>query len=191
MVWNGCNFVTRLDLRNGVLPPCKAGSRLSGAGSRWRRSRGWRRKESGGCKGGISSGDGGGWWCIWGRGLLWNVGVLVVVFRKQVGSYRSRRQGQSRRQEEGKRADEKEQAKSSKGEEGKKRRGGPQRVVYDYEWGETRSRGCGWVFWVASSFFFFSCAQFSLFLVTLSFGGGVWILRRSSSRADYFSFAAP
>lgn len=79
-------------------------------------------EESGGCKGGISSGDGDGWWCIWGRGLLWNVGVLVVVFRKQVGSYRSRRQGQSRRREEGRRADEKEQAECrAKGKRKKKK----------------------------------------------------------------------
>ncbi|KAK1484903.1 hypothetical protein CABS01_13660 [Colletotrichum abscissum] len=117
-----------------------------------------------------------------GRGLLWNVGVLVVVFRKQVGSYRSRRQGQSRRREEGRRADEKDQAECrAKGKRKKKRRGGPQRVVYDYEWGADE------VSWVVGGFlgslclfFFFFCAQFSLFLVTLSLGEGyVWVLGRN------------
>lgn len=42
------------------------------------------------------------------REVLWNVGVLVVVFRKQVGSYRSLKQGQ---EPEGGRGREEEQMK--------------------------------------------------------------------------------
>ena len=43
-----------------------------------------------------------------GREVLWNVGVVVVVFRKQVGSYRSLKQGQ---EPEGGRGREEEQMK--------------------------------------------------------------------------------
>ncbi|KAI3550657.1 hypothetical protein CSPX01_01707 [Colletotrichum filicis] len=130
-----------------------------------------------------------------GRGLLWNVGVLVVVFRKQVGSYRSRRQGQSRRREEGRRADEKDQAECrAKGKRKKKRRGGPQRVVYDYEWGADE------VSWVVGGFlgslcpffFFFFSLNFPSSLSLCLWGRDMYgFLEEIVSRADYFSFAAP
>ncbi|KAK1450575.1 hypothetical protein CMEL01_07911 [Colletotrichum melonis] len=129
-----------------------------------------------------------------GRGLLWNVGVLVVVFRKQVGSYRSRRQGQSRRREEGRRADEKDQAECrAKGKRKKKRRGGPQRVVYDYEWGADE------VSWVVGGFlgslclFFFFLRSIFPLPCHFVFGGRdmYGFLEEIVSRADYFSFAAP
>lgn len=63
-----------------------------------------------------------------GREILWNVGVLVVVFRKQVGSYRSLGQG---RKPDGRREGEEQMKRNSPRRQearggGKKTRGGPQ-----------------------------------------------------------------
>lgn len=100
---------------NGVLPPCKQGQgcwELANSGGEETRDGG--KKESGGCRG--CSGDGGGGGGVYGAGTIMECrGVLMVVFRKQVGSYRTDRQGHSRLVGEGgRRADEKEQDESSK-----------------------------------------------------------------------------